>query len=443
MTVAEIILTAAMRRIISKNLVLEQVKEIAFPRPIAGRDYLLYVHIPFCEVLCPYCSFHRVKLEQGMARSYFQALERELRMIADLGYNFRSMYIGGGTPTLFINELNHLIDLSRQLFSIREVSCESNPNHMTPEIAQALGGRVQRMSVGVQSFDDRILHQLARLDRFGSGEQILRQLRSVAGRFSTLNVDLIFNYPGQSEASLRRDIEMVLASGADQITFYPLMTSPSVAHTIERAMGRVDYRREASLYQIILDSMPSEYELTTPWNFTRKSERMIDEYIVDCSDYIGAGSGAFSYLNGVLLVNSFSLVDYQRSLADGHFALRGRRSFSRHQQMRYRLMMDLFGLELDKRSFREQFGVPVEVGLPLEMAFLQLNGAFAVNDARRLRLSRRGLYLLVIMMREFFSGINIIRDQARRQIAVQIPEGQGGSCTAEPAKGLLSFPRLR
>lgn len=375
-----------------------------------------------------------------MASSYFQALEKELRMVADLGYNFRSMYIGGGTPTLFINELNRLIDLSRQLFSIREVSCESNPNHMTPEIVQALGDRIQRMSVGVQSFDDRILRQLARLERFGSGEQILRQLQSVAGRFSTLNVDLIFNYPGQSEASLRRDIEMVLASGADQITFYPLMTSPSVAQTIERAMGRVDYRREAYLYQIILDSMPSGYELTTPWNFTRKSERMIDEYIVDCEDYIGAGSGAFSYLNGTLLVNSFSLTDYQNRLTNGRFALSGRRTFSRRQQMRYRLMMDLFGLELDKLSFQERFGVPVEIGLPLEMAFLQLNGAFAVNDARRLRLSRRGLYLLVIMMREFFSGINTVRDQARQQIAAQMPEEQSGGCAAEPARGLLSFP---
>jgi len=437
--ITETILTATLRNILSKNLVLEQVKDIAFPRPISGRDYLLYVHIPFCEVLCPYCSFHRVRLEQSMARPYFEALQQELCMIAELGYSFHSMYIGGGTPTLFVHELNRLVDLARQLFGIREVSCEANPNHMTPEIADALGGRVQRMSVGVQTFDDRILHQLARLERFGGGEQIVRQLQSVTGRYSTLNVDLMFNYPEQSEASLRRDIEMALASGADQITFYPLMTSPSVARTIQQAIGRVDHRREAHLYRVILDSMPSDYQLTTPWNFTRKRrQHLIDEYIVDRSDYIGAGSGAFSYLNGTLLVNSFSLADYQRSLSAGRFALRGRRTFSRLQQMRYRLMMDLFGLELDKQSFQKQFGVSVELGLPLEMAFLKLNGAFAVDDAQKLRLSRRGLYLLVIMMREFFSNINTIRDQARRQVAMMFPEEEAKNCVTELARGFYS-----
>ncbi|MEJ5201871.1 MAG: coproporphyrinogen III oxidase family protein [Anaerolineales bacterium] len=436
--IAETILTVALRNIISKNLILEQVKDVVFPRPIPGRDYLLYVHVPFCEVLCPYCSFHRVRLEQGMARPYFEALERELRMIAKLGYNFRSMYIGGGTPTLFVHELNRLIDLARDLFDVREVSCESNPNHMTLEIADVLGDRVQRMSVGVQTFDDRTLHQLARFERFGSGEQILRQLHLVAGRYKTLNIDLIFNYPQQSEISLRRDIEMALASGADQITFYPLMTSPSVARTIQQAMGQVDYHREAQLYQIILDSVPPDYQLTTPWNFARKSGYMIDEYIVDEGDYIGAGSGAFSYLDGTLLVNSFSLADYQRSLTAGRFALRGRRTFNRLQQMRYRLMMDLFGLELDKQSFREKFGVSIEQGLPLEMAFLKSNGAFAIDDNQKLRLSRRGLYLLVIMMREFFSNINTIRDQARRQVATMNPEGEARSRTAELARGFYS-----
>ena len=81
--------------------------------------------------------------------------------------------------------------------------------------------------------------------------------------------------------------------------------------------------------------------------------------------------------------------------------------------MRYRFLMSLFKTSLDKAAFRRDFGVSIERGLPLEMAFMRVNGAFEVDDAERLTLSRRGRYLLVAMMRQFFIGVNHLRDQAR------------------------------
>jgi len=151
------ILTRTLRLMIRQSLKVGPTNLDRLPPPRDGRDYLLYVHIPFCERLCPYCSFNRFPFRDSLARSYFQSLREEMRMASELGYRFRSMYIGGGTPTVQIDELCATIDLAFELFGVEEVSCETNPNHLTSAVAGQLEGRVQRLSVGIQSFDDGLL----------------------------------------------------------------------------------------------------------------------------------------------------------------------------------------------------------------------------------------------------------------------------------------------
>ena len=403
----------------------------ALPGPHPGRNYMLYAHIPFCESLCPYCSFNRFVFQENPARAYFASLREEMRTVARKGYTFNSLYIGGGTPTVLVDELAETIDLARNLFGVREVSCETNPNHLDERLAAALASRVQRLSVGVQSFDDELLHKINRLERFGSGAETLRRIQQVAGAFDSLNVDMIFNFPGQSAEMIRRDIEMVIQSGANQTTFYPLMTSPSVSRALSKTVGAVEHSQEADFYAMIVRELAREYELSTAWTFSRKGGGLIDEYIVESEEYVGVGSGSFSYLNGTLYVNTFSLDAYRQFIAARKAPITGSRRFSKTDQMRYRFMMDLFGLKLDKNRWKEHFGRPVELTLPLEMAFFQANGAFAENTPDQITLTPHGRYLLVVMMREFFSGINRIRDQARQ--AVQEEEsGKERSLRAYP-----------
>lgn len=393
------------------------------PAPRPGQAYMLYAHIPFCESLCPYCSFNRYVFQETAARSYFASLREEMRQAARRGFNFHSLYIGGGTPTILLDELASVIDLSHELFDIRDVSCETNPNHLNEEMAALLAGRVQRLSVGVQSFDDGLLRKINRLERFGSGAATLERIRQIAGRFASLNVDMIFNFPGQDEAVLRQDIAAVIASGANQATFYPLMTSPSVERTLEQTVGRVEHAREEDYYNLIVAGMRDQYELSTAWTFSRTGGGLIDEYIVESKEYLGIGSGAFSYLDGALYVNTFSLDAYRQAIAQRRSAVTGLRRFNRMDQMRYYFMTDLFGLSLNKLAFEEHFGLPLKAALPLEMTVFGGAGAFAENSRERLVLSPRGRYLLVVMMREFFSGINRIRDQAR-QAAAQEKNGK-------------------
>lgn len=339
-----------------------------------------------------------------------------MRMVAEIGYTFPSMYIGGGTPTVLTDELCKTIDLARELFGISEVSCETNPNHLTPDIVGDLEGRVQRLSVGIQSFDDGLLKQMQRYEKYGSGDDILKRLESISGLFPTLNADMIFNFPSQTREILEQDVCKVIDSAVNQTTFYALMTSPSVARSMKNTVGKVDYTREASYYELLNSELSNAFKPVSAWCFSRLGGDMIDEYIVDFEEYVGVGSGAFSHLDGSLYVNTFSLREYNDLISSGEMSVSQIRHFNRREQMRYRFMMELFGLKLNKQHFREAFGISIERGLWLETAFMKFTGTYDRNDESTITLTPKGRYLLVVMMREFFSNLNNVRDQAREAL---------------------------
>ena len=404
-------MTAALRLANRNVLSLELDGTARIPAPRPSTPYMLYVHIPFCERLCPYCSFNRFPFEEERARKYFGQLRSEMRMAADLGYDFGSIYVG--TPTVLIDELCDTMDLARELFDVDEISCETNPNHLIPEIVEPLAERVQRFSVGVQSFDDGLLKKMGRYEKYGSADEIVERLRSIDGLFHSLNIDIIFNFPGQTSRGLSHDIAVAKATGANQLTFYPLMSSSAVRRSLAHTVGRVSYQRESELYEQLSEELSGSFEPASAWTFSRTGGGMIDEYIVDYQEYLGVGSGSFSLLDGALYVNTFSLDEYSRLVGSGRISASARKVFEPRPLMAYRFMMGLFGLELDKKRFESDFGVSVERGLRREYVFMKAAGAFEVDDETRLTLTPKGRYLLVAMMREFFGGVNTFRDAAR------------------------------
>lgn len=417
---SERLLSTVVRIFSDKQLKLQPAEEAYMPAPNSGQKYMLYLHVPFCERLCPYCSFNRFPFAEDKAVPYFKNLRREMLMLKELGYDFDSMYIGGGTPTIMIDELCETIDLARDTFSLKEVSSETNPNHLVPEYLNKLQNRVQRLSVGVQSFDNGLLKQMDRYDKYGSGEEILERIREASPYFTSLNVDMIFNFPAQTEAILRTDLEKVIASETSQTTFYPLMASPAVARSLKATVGKVDYAREYQFYQIISETLAGGdkplFRHGSAWTFNKHEGGMIDEYVVDYEEYPAIGSGGITYLGETLYVNTFSVVDYNSILEQGTMSLTSKTTFSKKDQMRYRFMMQLFGLRLDKKQFEQDFGCTVEEGLPLEMLFMRMNKAFATNTPEELTLTAKGRYLMVVMMRQFFVGVNNLRDQARQEL---------------------------
>ncbi|MCL2631751.1 MAG: radical SAM protein [Coriobacteriia bacterium] len=420
----------------NRYLSLSPTAQTHLPEPRPGKDYMLYAHIPFCERLCPYCSFNRYLFEPTLATKYFDNLRQEMRMLADLGYDFKSLYIGGGTPTVMPDELFATIDEARRLFSIEEVSCETNPNHLTAEILAGLEGRVQRLSCGVQSFDDGLLKQMQRYEKYGSGLEILKRVKAVHNRFDSFNIDMIFNFPSQTENTLLYDLAAVLESGANQVTFYPLMASRAVEKSLAETVGRVDYARERYFYELISETLTGSddppFGFSSAWTFNRIAKPgimqagqtepggtfeirapMVDEYIIDYEEYPAIGSGGLSYLDGSLYVNTFSLQQYHEKISSGCMSLSGRTVFSKYDQMRYRFMMQLFGLRLDKQQWQQDFGCSVSAGVPAEYYFFKTIGAFDHEDKNEIIVNSKGRYLMVALMRQFFIGVNGVRDQAR------------------------------
>jgi len=435
---SERIITGALRLLNHKYLAQEPCDLEMLPTPSPDDGYVLYAHVPFCERLCLYCSFNRFLYREDRARTYFKHLRDEMRMTADLGYDFPSLYIGGGTPTILLDELCDTIDLAKSLFDIREVSCETSPNHLGPQLVETLSGRVDRLSVGVQSFEDDLLRQMDRYEKYGSGLELFDRVHSVAGAFPSLNVDMIFNFPSQTEEILRRDVELLIATGANQTTFYPLMASPKTRLELAAAVGRIDYAREAEYYAYITEALSGEFTPTSAWTYSRNVDAMIDEYIVDYEQYVGLGSGALSFHGGRIYGNTFSLGEYADRIGSGRMSVcaAGRR-YSRRALMRYRFVTDLFGLRLDKARFAADFGVPVEVGLGTELSFMHAAGGIDRDDEEAVTLTERGRYLLMVIMRETLATSNDHRDQARAALPLEErmlllegegePEAQGGS----------------
>jgi menaquinone C8-methyltransferase len=368
----------------------------------------LYIHIPFCHKLCPFCCFNRYLFKEDRAREYFQSLKKELDLYIEKGFRFSNFYFGGGTPTILMDELLPFIDYLKKRFEVKEISLETTPNELNKQtIDQLKGAGIKRLSIGVQSFNDDMLKAMGRTVCMGQETQ--EKLLLAQGNFATLNIDLIFNFPFQTLELFQADIAIFKKLGIDQVTFYPLMPSPHKKSALERKFSRVDNSREKKYYDIILKEIYSQdFQASTVWCYS-KGKRMIDEYIVDYADYIGIGSGSVSLVNGHFYVNSFSLDKYGEMVNKKHLPIVRWRRLSEKEYLRYYLLTKLFGMNVGTEQFKRDFGVDIYRKLGNEIRLLKLAGAVTEQD-RQIRVTPKSMYTVSVMMREFFASLNTLRE---------------------------------
>ncbi len=388
------------------------------PEPQPGHQYLLYAHIPFCKTLCSYCTFHRFLFKEHKAREYFVNLRKEMDYVKALGYDFTSMYIGGGTTTILEDELIRTIEHARTLFpGIKEVSCETDPLQIATPTFRNLKGLVDRMSIGVQSFNDDILKMTERYDKFGSGALIYERLQEALELFPTTNVDMIFGFRGQDLEMLQRDMDLLVERNPRQITTYPLMVTSQTRKSVKQTIAAKGIEL-ADQYAVIMNTLGTHYRQLTSWTFGRTHDEGFDEYVVDHDEYLGVGSGAFSFLGSSLYVNTFSLRRYNERIKEGKTGVERRRQFDKHAVLQYRLLLGLFSARLSRKYFREVHGVDLDKALFKEMLGLRIAGAIKDNpeDPDNLIVTDAGKFLGLVMMKAFYSGMDNVRAELRKPL---------------------------
>jgi coproporphyrinogen III oxidase-like Fe-S oxidoreductase len=270
--------------------------------------YGLYLHIPFCERLCPFCPYNKVPYDRERAVAYFAALRREVSTYRAAGAGpFTSLYVGGGTPTLCLDELTEVV---RDLPVEGERAIEVLPAHATSQGVECLVQTgFDRVSLGVQSFDDRVLRHLGRV---GSGAGQRAAVEACRGRFACLDVDLIFDTAFAEPEVFLRDVEECCRLGVDQISTYPLMRFGYTPFGKARHSPRVEHEL---LHRAAELAGGYGYQRASVWALRRAGSLPFSSITREL--YLGLGAGAASFTGRYYLVNHFSPDRYREALAGG------------------------------------------------------------------------------------------------------------------------------
>jgi coproporphyrinogen III oxidase-like Fe-S oxidoreductase len=229
---------------------------------------------------------------------------------------------------------------------------------------------------------------------------------------------MIFNVPRQTPEILERDLDTIQSLGVDQVSFYPLMSATEVRRKMALHMGSLDRRRQHDYYERIRTRLASTYRPSSAWCFDRGAQA-IDEYIVGAGDYVGVGSGAFSYVNGTMYATTFSLNHYAQLAGSGQPAITKTRHLAPRERMRYEFLIRMFGMSMDRAWMERRFDGEFARTLRPELAAFRLLGAVR-EDERGWHLTERGMYLWVLMMSSFFEGVNQFRAEMRASIREEL-----------------------
>lgn len=275
----------------------------------------IYLHIPFCLSKCPYCDFYSVVYTQQAARDYAEALVRAVKTSPARGSRVDSVYFGGGTPVLLGKELLPILQAVAQSYELTddcEITLEANPAAMTYDTLCALRqGGFNRISMGVQSANDRELQDLGRRHSFEQAVLSV-QLAQQAG-FGNVSVDLMLGTPHQTAQSIRKFVETFDALGVQHISGYLLKIEPGTPFARQQVERLCPGEEEsADLYLDTVGQMERhgflQYEVS---NFARPGfESRHNLKYWRCEEYLGIGPAAHSYWNGRRFYFPRSLSDF-------------------------------------------------------------------------------------------------------------------------------------
>ena len=357
-----------------------------------------YVHIPFCTQICYYCDFSKVFIKNQPVDSYLEHLLEEFRSY-DI-QKLRTLYIGGGTPTaLSAPQLEVLLDgltKNLDLSVLEELTIEANPVDLDADkIAVLKNSAVNRVSLGVQTFDDKMLKKIGRSHLEKDIYENIDRLK-LAG-FDNISIDLIYALPGQTMDQVKNNVVKAVALDIPHMSLYSLILENHTVFMNRMRRGKLPLPKEeleAEMFEYIIEELErsgfEHYEIS---NFSKPGfESRHNLMYWDNAEYYGIGAGASGYVNGVRYKNHGPIRHYLSAVEAGNA-----RVIEEHLSQREQMEEEMF-LGLRKKSgvsitrFEEKFGTSFEDLYGQVVRNLCHQGLLQV-EGQQIRMTKKGLFL--------------------------------------------------
>ncbi len=363
----------------------------------------LYIHIPFCKSMCPYCPYNRIAYNKDLVKPYLDALLQEVKQ-----YHLRfgnieitSIYIGGGTPTNMIDELQILLDEIRKKFVISgDICIETSPNDLNVSMIEKMERMgISLLSIGIQSFENDHLKTLGRNYDAAMAEEALKL--AVAANFKSVNVDLMFVLPNQKRERVLADIDKAVSIGADQVTTYPLFTFPYTSIGKHLKLNRLkmpNFFARRKMYRTIHNHCEKKgFHRVSVWGF--KNDRGFRYSSVTRQNYIGIGAGACSRLPEIFYFNTFFVKEYISSVMQNKLPMALAMDITPKLANFYWLYWRYYDTEISKKEIVTRFGKNDQ---KLGALFtIQKKLGLYIDELSHIRLTERGAFYIHLIQNYF------------------------------------------
>lgn len=285
----------------------------------------LYIHIPFCDRICNYCDFTAFQGANSKIKEYVEALKKEIELKGNKDFLIDSIFIGGGTPSFIDGEyIFEILEKVRENFTVLdniEISIETNPKTFDEKkLEYYKSAKINRVSIGVQSFNDVILKELGRNH---NSKEAFDSIELVKKFDFDINLDLIFGYQSQIIEDVLYDLEMVKNINPDHISYYGLIIEEKTKFKALQNVGKLDLldeETERKMYHLIVKKLEeiglNQYEVS---NFAKVGKESVhNKKYWNCKEYLGLGISAHSYLNDERFSNTVNLSKYIKELYNGN-----------------------------------------------------------------------------------------------------------------------------
>jgi oxygen-independent coproporphyrinogen-3 oxidase len=363
----------------------------------------LYIHLPFCRQLCPFCPYMKEVYNPQISAAYQEALIQELEGYRSLwgNINIESVYFGGGTPSMTPEIIERTLSWIAGNFQLgREVGVEINPLDANPAVIGTLKSNgVSMASLGVQSYNDRLLHQLGR--DYDRKVALKASQRLIEADFTTVDIDLIFAIPTQSLEEAEADVETAFRLGAEQISTYPLLYFSYAPMRKQLKQARITtpswWLERQMLRAIDKRAKETGYHRTSIWSFNKPDAVRYTTVTRDI--FIGIGAGATSKIGDYFKLNTFSVAEYIKAVReDSPLSLATK--LCDGDKMAYWFFWRSYDLAIDLDIYRSLFGQDLPRPIRALLSLLRFMGVIELYGDT-IHFTEIGAYLSHLIEKEY------------------------------------------